>query len=499
MIIILTIAGLLWFNSYWQLSHASQLEQIKARGELRVGSFTSVPSYFFNDGQPEGIDYELASLFADYLGVKLVIVPKQNISELFSSLEKNEIDLSAAALIYNPERLSKFRVGPSYYSVSQQLVYKQGDKKPKTLASITNPLPVSGGAAHIATLNNLQRTKYPDLQWLTLKNQSSRELLRQVADGSIPYTIADSVTVSAFQRVYPQLAIAFDVSEEEPVMWYLKNSDDDSFYATVLDFFNQISEDSTLARIEEKYLSHITDFDYVDARSFVTAIEELLPDLQPLFEKYETENVDWRLLAAIAYQESHWNPLATSSTGVRGLMMLTRNTAESLDVTDRLDPEQSIRGGMDYIESLLSRVPDTIPDDEKIWFALTAYNMGFGHMLDARRLTEMQDGDPNRWADVKQRLPMLTQQNFYRLTKHGYARGYQAYHYIENIRRYKSSLDSYLYEKANRKQQPESELVQEEKQGEDYPAIPPEQVLPEAAESQTQTQTPEQAPTQAAQ
>jgi len=473
----LTVASLLWFNSYWQLSHARQLEQIKARGELRVGTLSSVPSYFFNDGQPEGIDYELTSLLADYLGVKLVTIPRESIAELFHSLEKNEIDLSAAALIYNPERLRKFRVGPSYYSVSQQLVYKQGNKKPKTLASITNPLMVAGGAAHISTLNNLQRTKYPDLQWQTLKNQSSRELLRQVADGSIPYTIADSVTVSAFQRVYPQLAIAFDVSEEEPVMWYLKNNDDDSFYATVLDFFNQISEDSTLARLEEKYLSHITGFNYVDARSFVNAIEDLLPNFQALFEKYETESVDWRLLAAIAYQESHWNPLATSSTGVRGLMMLTRNTAESINVTDRLDPEQSIRGGMDYLESLLRRIPNTIPEDEKIWFALTAYNMGFGHMLDARRLTEMQDGDPNRWADVKQRLPMLTQQNYYRLTKHGYARGYQAYHYIENIRRYKSSLDSYLYEKTNRKLQSGHNLEQEKRESKDYPVVQPETML----------------------
>jgi membrane-bound lytic murein transglycosylase F len=472
-IIVLTIAGLLWFNAYWQVSHSSQLAQIKARGELRVSTLNLAPSYSMDNGVPSGIDYELASLFADYLGVKLVITPQRNISELFSGLEKNDADIIAAALIYNPERMEKFQVGPAYYSVSQQLVYKQGTKKPNNLDTIKNPLTVSEGAAHIATLNYLQRTKHPNLQWQALQNQSSRELLRRLANGTVAYTIADSVTVSAFQRVYPQIAIAFDISEEEPVMWYMKRSKDDSLYAAMLDFFNQVSEDSTLARLEEKYLGHIGGFDYVDARTFVKALETTLPEFQPLFEKHATANIDWRLLAAVSYQESHWNPLATSSTGVRGLMMLTRSTAESLNVIDRLDPDQSVRGGVEYIESLLKRVPKTIPEDERIWFALTAYNMGFGHMQDARRLTEIQKADPNRWADVKQRLPMLTQRNHYKLTKYGYAKGYQAYRYIENIRRYRASLEDYLHEKENREQKLTQELKKQLELSQAYPAVSP--------------------------
>lgn len=477
-VITLTIAALLWFNAYWQVSHSSQLEQIKARGELRVGTINLAPAYTVDNGGPGGIDYELTSLFADYLGVKLVIEPQKNITDLFSSLEKNDVDMVAAALIYNPDRMDKFRVGPAYYSVSQQLVYRQGTKKPGNLDSVPESLSVADGAAHLATLNYLQRTKHPNLQWQVVQNQSTRELLRQVANGSIEYTIADSVTASAFQRVYPQLAIAFDISEEEPVMWYLQNSNDDSLYAAMLDFFDSISEDSTLARLEEKYLGHIGGFDYVDARTFVKAIESTLPEFQHLFEKYATENVDWRLLAAVSYQESHWNPLATSSTGVRGLMMLTRSTAESLNVTDRLDPEQSIRGGIVYIESLLKRVPESIPEDERIWFALTAYNMGFGHMQDARLLTDIQKADPNRWADVKQRLPMLTQRNYYKQTKYGYAKGYQAYRYIENIRRYKASLDDYLHEKESQELQLKQAAEQKLELSKAYPAVQPELVLP---------------------
>ncbi len=141
-----------------------------------------------------------------------------------------------------------------------------------------------------------------------------------------------------------------------------------------------------MARIEEKYLGHGDDFDYVDTRSFLRAVDNVLPELEPLFKKYAKE-IDWRLLAAISYQESHWDPLATSPTGVRGLMMLTKNTAQSLGLTDRTDAEQSISGGARYLEDMMAKVPETVPEDERIWFALAAYNMGYAHMLDARSLT----------------------------------------------------------------------------------------------------------------
>lgn len=473
----LTLAGALWANAYWMVPRGTQLEQIKARGELRVSTLNAAPSYSTDNGVPSGIDYELASMFADYLGVKLKIEPRSNISQMFSSLQNNEVDILAAALIYNPERMKDFRVGPAYYSVSQQVVYRQGTRKPRNLANIPGQLTVIAGSAHIATLNQLQRTKYPELSWDALENQSSRELLRQVASGAIPYTVADSVTVSAFQRVYPQLAVAFDISEEEPVMWYLQGDQDDSLYAAVLDFFSQITEDSTLARLEEKYLGHMVGgFDYVDSQTFVNAIDKTLPEFQPLFEKYAPKGIDWKLLAAVSYQESHWDPQATSSTGVRGMMMLTRSTAESLGVEDRLDPEQSIRGGAAYLEHLLSRIPPSIPEDERIWFALTSYNMGFSHMQDARRLTSLQKANPDSWADVKKRLPMLTQKRYYTLTRYGYAKGYQASRFVENIRRYKISLDDYLREKERRLQRLRLEEDQRNQLGLSYPAVQPDQV-----------------------
>lgn len=199
-------------------------------------------------------------------------------------------------------------------------------------------------------------------------------------------------------------------------------------------------------------LDHVGSFDYVDTKTFLSAIDSVLPTYQPLFQKYATA-FDWRLLAAIAYQESHWNPLATSPTGVRGLMMLTRATADGLGVNDRLDPEESIQGGALYLQRLMAKIPATVPEDERIWFALAAYNIGWGHMLDARKLTKMQSGNPDSWVDVKQRLPMLSQKRYYPQLTYGYARGREAYNYVENIRRYQVSLVGYLQEKEKKAEQ----------------------------------------------
>ncbi|MDX5631063.1 MULTISPECIES: membrane-bound lytic murein transglycosylase MltF [unclassified Brenneria] len=467
-VITLLLALALWPNIPWRSSQDVQLRQILARGELRISTVNSPLTYTISNGAPAGLDYELAKRFADYLGVKLVVSSRKNLDELFDALDNDDADMLAAGLIYNNERLGRFRAGPTYYSVSQQMVYRLGKPRPKTMENLKGRLTVTSGSAHIATLRELKADKYPQLKWESATDLTSLELLKQVADGKLDYTLGDSITIGLMQRIHPQLAVAFDLSDEEPVTWYMRRSHDDSLSAALLDFFSRIVEDGTLARLEEKYLGHVGEFDYVDTTTFLSAIDEILPDIQPLFEKHATD-IDWRLLAAISYQESHWNPLATSPTGVRGLMMLTRNTAESLNVTDRLDPEQSISGGARYMSHMMQKMPATIPEDEKIWFALAAYNMGFAHLLDARKLTAKQNGNPDSWVDVKIRLPMLSQKRYYTQTTYGYARGHEAYNYVENIRRYMVSLEGYLLEK-------EAKAKLKQLSAQAYPVVPPNKV-----------------------
>lgn len=421
---------------------------IQERGVLRVGTLNNPISYFIGAEGEAGLEYELSKAFADYLNVELEMIPMENSNALFERLQQYEIDIAAANLLYQTDKAEKLQIGPAYSSASWQLVYRKGEGRPTSLSQLKGKLVVASGSEIPAILTALQE-KHPNLTW-TDTAQTSEELLLQVAEGKIDYTIANSIDVSAIQHIKPQIAIAFDLTDESGVHWYLSGNAYNELQAALLDFMNESIENGLIARIEEKYFNHLERFDYVDTRAYLAAIETQLPKYQPLFEKYKG-NLDWRLLAAVAYQESHWNPDATSPTGVRGIMMLTKATAERMKIANRLDPEQSIKAGAEYLHLLVAQMPDTILPEDRIWFALAAYNMGLGHLLDARRLTKNLGGDPDNWLDVKKNLPLLAEKRYYANLKYGYARGYEAFQYVENIRRYMNSIVNY-----HRVQQPKA-------------------------------------------
>ncbi|EKT64590.1 membrane-bound lytic transglycosylase F [Providencia burhodogranariea DSM 19968] len=441
-IIALLAAMIIGLNIRWPKTQDNQLNQIISRGELRVSAISSPLIYLDEQKNLHGFDYELVKSFADYLGITLIVTIRPTIELLFNDIENEKADIGVAGLLYNKDRLQKMKTGPSYLNVTQQLVYRKGSTRPKSFEDIKGRLVVIAGSAHVSTLKSLT-DKYPNLTWEETTAFTANQLLEMVAEGLIDYTLEDSISVALQQRIHPEIAVGLDLVDDHAVTWYMKRLNDDSLNAALLDFFNASNEADLLARLDEKYFSHVESFDYFDTISFINAINNKLPSYQPLFEKYATA-LDWKLLAAIAWQESHWDPLATSPTGVRGLMMLTKPTAETMGIADRLDPEESIKGGAAYLEYLMQRLPVSIADDDRIWFALSAYNMGYGHMQDVRKLTELQGGDPDRWLDVKSRLPLLTQPKYYSQLNYGYARGHEAYRYVENIRRYHQSLVGYL-------------------------------------------------------
>lgn len=441
------IALLLWAIDmvfpWQQLMRAEEnhYTALKERGSLIVGTLNNPVSYFINAEGEAGLEYELSKAFADYLGVELKVDVFENIEELFTALEEHQIDVAAANLLYHPKKLEQFQLGPAYYSASWQLVYRKGETRPSSLAQLKGKLAIT----HHPQLQEIlaeHREKLPNLSWTVQNRRTPESLLLQVADGKVDYTIANSIDVSAAQQVRPELAVAFDVTDEASVHWYLPNSSYNDLQAALLDFMNSAIENGLIARIEEKYFNHFRKFDYVDMRSYTQAIEKTLPKYAPLFEKYRG-NLDWRLLAAVAYQESHWDENATSPTGVRGIMMLTKATAERMKIQDRMDAEQSIKAGSEYLHWLIAQVPDSIPQEDRIWFALAGYNMGLGHILDARRLTKNLGGNPDNWLDVKKNLPLLAEKRHYSNLKYGYARGYEAFQYVENIRRYMNSITNY--------------------------------------------------------
>lgn len=425
----------------WQqtmLAEENRYTQIQQRKLLRVGMINHPISYFIGAEGTSGLEYELARRFSEFIGTQLEISRFDNSEQLFNALTQNQIDLAAAGLIYQPEQSKHFQLGASYYSASWQVVYKKGTQRPYKIEELQGELVIPSGSLAIPVLQSLS-DKYPQLKWRTVDNVTQEELLIQVADGVIPYTVAVSIDVSAAQHIKPNIAVGFDLTDEKPVIWYLQNNTYSELQAAVLEFMNHANETGLIARIEEKYFNHLTRFDYVDTQSYLRAIEQVLPKYQHLFEKYRGE-LEWQMLAAIAYQESHWDPNATSPTGVRGMMMLTKDTADRMNVLNRMDVEQSIRGGAEYLHLLMNQLPQTIKAEDKIWFGLAAYNMGNGHLIDVRRLTKQLGGNPDEWLDVKKNLPLLAEKRYYSGLKYGYARGYEALSYVENIRRYYNSI-----------------------------------------------------------
>ena len=479
----------------------SELDLIKERGVLRVGTLNNQLSYYIGPDGPAGLDYELAREFANELGVQLEMKPAYRISSLYPALENGEIDIIAAGLSQSPERLKLFRPGPAYYYVSQQVVYKKGSWRPRNLEQLLKKqaelIEENGGEdvlkivsdSHFnRTLSSIQ-AKQPEFSYDIDANADVNDLLKQVSAGELRYTVADSVEISLSQRIYPDIALAFELTEDQPISWFLRRSQDESLYALLIEFFGAVKQSSHLASLEEKYIGHIGSFDYVDTRAFIRALDSKLPKWSPLFKKYSDE-FDWRLVAALAYQESHWNPKAKSPTGVRGMMMLTLPTAKSVGVTNRLDPEQSVRGGVEYLRRMVSRIPDSIDEHEKIWFALASYNVGYGHMMDARRLTKKQGGNPDAWSDVKDRLPLLRQKKYYSQTRYGFARGDEARNYVENIRRYYQSIIGHVEQQTveNNDVSVDDLVVIQLPEIAESEASPSSEEQPEQLESQPQTE-----------
>ncbi len=413
------------------------LEEIRERGELRVLTRYGPTTYYVKGNELVGFEYELAQGFAEYLKVKLKIIVPDSLGDLLILIDNGKADMAAAGLSITPKRRERLHFGPVYQEVTQQLVYRNGNRIPQNITDLANgQLEVVADSSHVEQLNTYQQD-IPELLWTENKELDSSGLLELVELEMIDYTIADSNEIAANQTLFPELRVAFDLSEPQSLAWAMPSSEDGSLSAEMISFFDQIEQSGELDRLIEKYYGHIRRFDYIDTRTFYRRIQTRLPQYEHLFKDAGKQfGFDWRLLAAISYQESHWDPEAVSSTGVRGLMMLTLTTAEEMNIDDREDPTQSIYAGAGYLAAMASRLPERINEPDKTWIALVAYTLGLGHLEDARVLTESDNKNPDIWPDIKEYLPLLEKKKWYSQTRYGYARGTEPVRYIENVRRY---------------------------------------------------------------
>lgn len=431
--------------------HLSLLVQVQREGVLRVVTRNAPTTYYIGPEGPVGPEYDLARGFADYLGVELEIYTLDAVSQLLPEVEEGRAHVAAAALTVTAVRQASLEFGPEYRRVTHQLVYREGSPAPQALEhTYGRRIEVVAGSSFVDTLEHLRHTS-PGLTWLENPALDVQELLGRVSAGEIDYTLADSTAVLINRYFHPDIRVAFDVSESRPIAWAFRAGRDRSLLEAAERHFAEIKSNGRLADVMDRYYGHTDRFDYVGARTFLRHIESRLPSFRAMFEEAAAEQqIDWRLLAAVAYQESHWNPRAISRTGVRGMMMLTSRTAEALGVTDREDAGQSISGGAAYLRQIMDRIPARIPEPDRTWMALAAYNVGLGHLEDARRITEGREMDPVRWAHVRQSLPLLAQERWYRGTRFGYARGWEPVRFVDNIRRYYEAL-AWITAEANEK------------------------------------------------
>lgn len=416
----------------------STLERVKEDGVLRVVTRNSPATYFQDRNGETGFEYELVKRFADDLGVELKIETADNLDDLFGQLGKPQGPvLAAAGLVSSEQRKQQVRFSHPYLEVTPQIIYRNGRSRPTDVTDLVGKrIMVLKGSSHAEQLAELKK-QYPKLSYEESDAVEVVDLLRMVDEGQIDLTLVDSNELAMNQVYFPNVRVAFDLGDARDQRWAVAAGDDNSLLNEINTFLDKAQKNGTLQRLKDRYYGHVDVLGYVGAYTFAQHLQQRLPRFEKHFQATaKKEKVDWRLLAAIGYQESMWQAEVTSKTGVRGLMMLTQRTAQAMGVSNRLDPKQSISGGAKYFMHVKNELDDKIEEPDRTWFALAAYNIGSGHLDDARKLAAREGLNPNKWLDVKKMLPRLSQKQWYSKTRYGYARGGEPVHFVANIRRY---------------------------------------------------------------
>jgi membrane-bound lytic murein transglycosylase F len=420
------------------------LEKIIDSGVLKIVSSNGPSTFYEGPFGNTGFEYELAYAFADELGVELSIIDVNNTEGIIDSITKGD-GYFAAAGIAIPRDKKQFsekniRFSMPYLHPTQQIIYQRSMRKPKTIKDLLDKdIAVVANSSHVSTLKKLKKN-HPDLQWREIPNADMAGMLELVHTGRADITLTDSTTFITNSVIFPRARVAFLLAEENDIAWAFPQLSDNSLFDAANRFLFRAIDDGKVTALTEKYFSEPA-VDEGNALAFIKRIEKRLPKWVDFFKTSASKHeLDWLFLAAISYQESLWNENAKSYTGVRGLMMLTNQTAKGLGIEDRTDPQQSITGGSQYFINMRKRIPDGVLEPDRTWMALAAYNIGLGHLEDARVITQRNGKNPDIWDDVKKYLPLLAKPQYYRKTRHGYARGWEPVTYVKRIRNYHNIL-----------------------------------------------------------
>jgi membrane-bound lytic murein transglycosylase F len=393
------------------------------------------------DGKGAGIDYDLAQLFAREHGSTITIVPADHTAQIIEAAAKGRARIGAGGL-YGEAAESKPMKDPfiiysaGYYEVEPVLIYNVDGFKPADWGDLAGETVGIVDATGLDSVVGPVRARHPDVRWNVQALPSAEALIEQVADGTLSYAVVASTESAAARNVHLDVDVAFPAGPKQQLTWVFPAKE-----AKLRDEFNEFlrkqKRDGVLQRLLDRYFGYARRVERADASVFQEKMRTVLPEHRASFRQaQDASSIDWRLLAAIAYQESHWDPLAISETNVRGMMMLTEETAKRLRVSDRLDARQSIMAGARYVAELKRFLPKRIPEPDRTWIALAAFNVGVAHLEDARVLAVKRKLNPDAWSDLKKTLPLLAQPGVAETTKYGFARGGQAVVFVETVRAY---------------------------------------------------------------
>jgi membrane-bound lytic murein transglycosylase F len=414
---------------------------IRQRGELRVVTLNLPTCYYLGAQSTEGLEFELASAFARRLRVKLVMYPVADERAMQAELASGRADIAACSLTYTPGWSGAGVPAAPYTHIPQLVVYQRGGARPRdTLQLESATLAVRAGSPQEDVLRRLKKTVAPTLKWVETA-PSAADPVEDVDSGEAQYAISDAREFSFARHLYPNVLVGFALPDQRPVQWMVRR-DESQLLSRINSFFRDLTASGQLADLIEDSTGDTRPFEYEESREFQTHFAERLPRYRSWFEKAATQTgIDWRLLAAIGYQESKWDPHAQSGDGALGVMMLTADTAQAMGIHDRNNPEQSIFAGARYLAEVGEKIPDHIAEPDRTWFTVAAYNVGYGHLEDARVLTQSLGKDPDSWAQVREELPKLADERWFERAKHGYARGWEPVQFVDRIQRYLTLLE----------------------------------------------------------
>ncbi len=416
------------------------LDKIIQKKSLDVIILNSPTTYYAGTEKEMGFEYELINEFSKYLGVDLNLSVVFTVSEALEKSRKSIGDITVAGLTITEKREEEFKFGPQYLTIKEELICSSEMYKlrifPRDLEDLAGLRVVVGkDTSYETTLKEIQEG-IVDFDFNTTLEFSTEQLLDATYKREIDCTVSDSSVFRINQRYFPKLVRALVLSERKSLAWIIRMGDD-SVNDALYKWLNIYERSGKMADLKDHYFSFLSIFDYYDTSIFYERLENRLPKYKKYFQaagkKYD---IPWMFLAAQSYQESHWNPLATSYTGVRGMMMLTNNTAKLLGVKNRIDVKESIFGGAKYLRVIEKKLDPAIKGKNRWAFAMASYNVGYGHILDAQDLARKLNKNQNSWSDIKDVLPLLTQKKYFSKLKYGYARGNEPVRYVNAIQNY---------------------------------------------------------------